>query len=101
MHLIAKKTIQNNCLKYADAKDQLLLWAKDVENAVWKTPSDIKKNDASVSFVGDSRVVFNIKGNKYRLITDINYEKGWVFVIRFLTHAEYDKVDVATISAEY
>ncbi len=101
MHLFTKKAIQDYCLQYPDAKEQLLFWAKDVKDSLWKTPNDIRKTDARVSFVGDSRVVFNVKGNKYRLITDINYEKGWVYVIRFLTHSEYDKIDVATISAEY
>ena len=76
MHLYTKKTIQDYCLQYAEAKEQLLFWAKDVKDSVWKTPNDIKRNDATVSFIGDSRVVFNIKGNKYRLIADINYEKG-------------------------
>jgi len=99
MHLIKKKTIEIYCSKYADAKDKLLCWSKDIKEATWKMPNDIKKEDATVSFIGDSRVVFNIK--KYRLIADINYERGWVFVIRFLTHDEYDKIDVATISAEY
>ncbi len=100
MHLYTKKTIQDYCIKYADAKKQLLFWAKEVKDAKWETPKDIKNEDATVSFVGDSRVVFNVNGNKYRLIADINYEKGWVFVIRFLTHADYDKIDVATLSAE-
>jgi len=101
MHIFKISSIHSYCEKYAEAREQLLCWAKDVKEASWRTPAEIKKHDATVSIVGESRVVFNIKGNKFRLIADINYEKGWIFVIRFLPHNEYDKVNVATISAEF
>ena len=63
----------------------------------WKDPNDIKKTYANASILKDSRVVFNIKGNSYRLLTKFNFEKQWIF-IRFIgTHAEYDKIDANTI----
>jgi len=66
-------------------------------NADWKNPNDVKKTYASASILKQGRVVFNIKGNAYRLITRINFEKQWMF-IRFIgTHEEYDKIDAETI----
>jgi len=63
----------------------------------WKTPSDVKKSYANASILKNGRIVFNIKGNSYRLIVRINYEKQWVF-IRFIgTHSEYDKIDADNI----
>lgn len=67
------------------------------ENAGWRTPQDIKALYRNASFVGNNRVVFNIHGNKYRLIVAVNYTFSMVY-IRFVgTHAQYDKVDATTI----
>lgn len=83
--------------KYPDAEIPLKTWFKTVQKADWKTPNDIKLDYPSASIIAGNRMVFNIKGNKYRLIVKIEYEKQWVF-IRFVgTHAQYDKVDAATI----
>ncbi|NCA20214.1 MAG: type II toxin-antitoxin system HigB family toxin [Crocinitomicaceae bacterium] len=66
-------------------------------NTKWKSPSDIKLIYANASILKDSRIVFNIKGNSYRLVAKINYEKQWIF-IRFVgTHSDYDKIDANTI----
>jgi mRNA interferase HigB len=63
----------------------------------WFSPNDVKQNYINASILKDSRVVFNIKGNSYRLIVKFNYEKQWAF-IRFIgTHAEYDKINADTI----
>jgi len=68
-----------------------------VERAIWNTPADIKAVYQNVSFVANNRVVFNIKGNRYRLVAVVGYRHGVVY-IRFVgTHEEYDRVDVTTI----
>ncbi len=63
----------------------------------WKDPNDVKNTYANASILKDSRVIFNMKGNSYRLVTKFNFEKQWIF-IRFIgTHAEYDQIDANTI----
>lgn len=63
----------------------------------WKTPNDVKLTYANASILKDSRIVFNIKGNSYRLVVKFNFEKQWIF-IRFIgTHLEYNKIDTNTI----
>jgi mRNA interferase HigB len=80
-----------------EAVPHLKTWYDTVMNADWHTPSDVKKTYATASILKDSRIVFNIKGNSYRLIAKFNFEKQWVF-IRFIgTHKEYDKVDANSI----
>ena len=72
-------------------------WYHDVLQADWKSPADVKRVYASASIVGENRVVFNVKGNRYRLVVAINYSYG-VCYVRFVgTHAAYDRIDVATI----
>ncbi|MFN6944500.1 MAG: type II toxin-antitoxin system HigB family toxin [Cytophagaceae bacterium] len=72
-------------------------WYHEAESANWKSPNDIKMDYPSASILADNRMVFNIKGNKYRLIVRINYDYG-VTWIRFVgTHAEYDKIDANKI----
>lgn len=83
--------------KHADCKQQLLAWFQETDNKKWKSPKEIKKEYPSASFLEDNRVVFNIKGNKYRLIVKVNYDYQIVW-IRFIgTHAEYDKIDATKI----
>nr|WP_256488681.1 type II toxin-antitoxin system HigB family toxin [Pontibacter sp. HSC-36F09] len=83
--------------KHADSEQQLKAWYNEAEQADWKSPNDIKKDYPSASILEDNRMVFNIKGNNYRLIVRINYKYGVVW-IRFIgTHAEYDKVDATKI----
>jgi len=82
---------------HTDARQPLQAWYSDDKHAVWKKPSDIKGVYRNASFISNNRVVFNIKGNKYRLVVVIQYEHSIVY-IRFVgTHREYDKIDVATI----
>lgn len=72
-------------------------WYQTARNAEWNKPSDIKAFYSTVSILKNSRIVFNIKGNDYRLVVKINYERQWLF-IRFIgTHDEYDKIDANTI----
>lgn len=86
--------------KHAHAEQALLAWHSEAAKAVWKTPQDIKAHHASASFVGKNRVVFNIKGNDYRLIVAVAYRLGVVYIKFVGTHAEYDKVDAATVEWE-
>lgn len=80
-----------------DAEDALRAWHAEARKAAWKTPADIKAKYRSASFVADNRVVFNIAGNKHRLVVHVNYELG-VMLVKFVgTHAEYDEIDVATV----
>lgn len=97
MRVIAKKILREFWVKYTDSEQQLKTWYKEASKAVWESPNDIKDEYAKASILKSGRVVFNICGNKYRLIVDINYERQWVF-IRFIgTHKEYDKVDTDKI----
>lgn len=95
--IFAKSTLRQFWEKYPDSELYLKTWYDTAMSSDWKTPIDVKKSYANASILKDSRIVFNIKGNTYRLITKINFEKQWIF-IRFIgTHAEYDKIDANKI----
>ncbi|MDA9563537.1 type II toxin-antitoxin system HigB family toxin [Flavobacteriales bacterium] len=80
-----------------DSEQALKAWYQEARKATWQSPNEVKEQYRSASIVGNNRVVFNICGNKYRLVVKINYAAQWVF-IRFVgTHKEYDKIDVTTI----
>ena len=80
-----------------DGKESTLAWYRHVLQADWATPSDVKADFGNASILRDGRVVFNISGNKYRLVAWINYPYRVVY-IRFIgTHAEYDSIDAQTI----
>lgn len=95
--IIAKRTLREFWEKHADAEQYLKTWYETARTSDWKSPKDIKETYISASILKDGRVVFNIKGNAYRLIVKFNFERQWAF-IRFIgTHAEYDRVDANTI----
>jgi mRNA interferase HigB len=97
MRIISRKTLRDFWTEHADSEQQLKSWHKEASDAQWEKPDDIKKNYRTCSILPGNRVVFNIKGNTYRLIIKINYEFGIIW-IRFIgTHAEYDKIDAHTI----
>lgn len=97
MRVIAKKILREFWEKYTDSEDQLKTWYKEASKANWNSPNDIKADYAKASILKNSRAVFNICGNKYRLIVEINYLRQWIF-IRFIgTHKDYDKVDADNI----
>lgn len=84
-------------IKHSNSEQYLKTWYDTAMNSSWKTPNDIKKTYANASILKNGRIVFNIKGNSYRLIVKFNFEKQWAF-IRFIgTHAEYDKINADTI----
>lgn len=97
MRVIARKTLRDFWMTHSDSEPALKAWFYEAERSTWQSPAEIKLNYPSASILTDNRVVFNIKGNKYRLIVKINYDYGQVF-IRFVgTHAEYDKINASTI----
>lgn len=97
MRVISRKTLKNFWIKHPQAEQPLKAWFCEAEQALWDTPQDIKDHYRSADFLKNNRVIFNIAGNKYRLIVQINYSYSIVY-IRFLgTHKEYDKIDPETI----
>lgn len=97
MRIIAKKTLKDSWETHADAEQALRAWYHEVLHADWKAPQEIKAHYRSADILPDNRIVFNIKGNHYRLIVKIHYNTGIVF-IRFVgTHADYDRIDATTI----
>jgi mRNA interferase HigB len=97
MRIIAKSTLKKFWEKYPDAEQPLKAWHDEARKADWNSFQDIKKQFRSASVVGNDRVVFNIKGNDYRLIVLILFRPGKAF-IRFVgTHKEYNNIDAKTI----
>jgi len=97
VRVLSKKRLRDFWIKHNDCEQQLKSWYEEALDAHWKTTNDIKHEYPSASFIEDNRVVFNIKGNKYRLIVKINYKYSIVW-IRFIgTHAEYDRINAKTI----
>jgi len=97
MRVLSRKTLRQFWDKHPDARQPLQAWYADVKRANWKTPSDIKTVYQTASFLASNRVVFNIKGKKFRIIVVIEYRLGIVF-IRFIgTHQEYDHIDAEMI----
>lgn len=97
MRVVAKKILRAFWEKHDDSEQQLKTWYKEASKADWATPSQIKAEYSKASILKHGRVIFNICGNTYRLVVDINYERRWVF-IRFIgTHSEYDKIDANII----
>lgn len=95
--ILSKRTIRDFWENHPDSRDYLQTWYETAKDADWRKPVDIKDFYATVSILKNSRVVFNIKGNDYRLVAKINYARQWIF-IRFIgTHEEYDQIDANTI----
>ncbi|MGB9497823.1 MAG: type II toxin-antitoxin system HigB family toxin [Deltaproteobacteria bacterium] len=97
MRVISRKKLKEFWEKHPDARQSLQAWYADAKHADWKTPTDIKNIYNNVSLLANNRVVFNIKGNKYRLVVAAQY-KYRIIYIRFIgSHREYDKIDAASI----
>jgi len=95
--IFAKRTLREFWEKHADSEQYLKTWYETAMSSNWKTPNDVKKSYANASVLKNERIVFNIKGNSYRLIVKFNFDKQWIF-IRFIgTHAEYDNVNADII----
>lgn len=97
MRVISRKTLREFWDRHPEAQQPLQAWFDDVKHADWKSPAEIKDANRNASFLANNRVVFNIKGNRYRLIVAVQYVHG-ILYIRFVgTHQDYDRIDAATI----
>ena len=97
MRIIARRTLREFWARHPDAERPLRAWFVKAHAGRWRGPADIKAEYPSASLLADNRVVFNIGGNKYRLVVAIRYDARVVF-IRFIgTHQQYDRIDVASV----
>jgi mRNA interferase HigB len=97
MRIIARRTLREFWERHPDAEQALRAWYQDAQYAEWRTPTDIRQTYATASIIANNHVVFNIRGNNYRLVVAINYEFSIVY-IRFIgTHKEYDQIDATII----
>ncbi len=95
--IFAKGTLREFWSRHPYSEQYLKTWYNTAMNADWKKPEDVKRSYANASILKDSRVVFNIRGNSYRMVVKFNYMHQLAF-IRFIgTHSEYDKIDANTI----
>ena len=97
MRIIKEFPLREFWARHADAETTLRLWIHDCRNAVWRTVADVKAYARSADYVGNQRWVFNIGGNKYRLVVALCFKTGYALVKFIGTHAEYEKIDVATV----
>ena len=84
-------------VRYADAEKPLRLWIHDCKAATWKSVAEVKAYARSADYVGNQRWVFNVGGNKYRLVVALCFKTGYALVKFIGTHAEYDRIDVETV----
>jgi mRNA interferase HigB len=92
VNVISLITIYQFFRKHADAKGSLLSWYREVAHASWSGPADIKLRYPSASFLSSNMVIFNIKGNHYRLVVQVAYNTKIVMIRWIGTHSEYDKM---------
>ncbi len=97
MRVIAVKTLRQFAKKKKDAEQPILAWNQEACKAYWKNHHELKEQIRTASVINDKRVVFNIHGNKYRLVVDIEYRLQIIFIVWAGSHAEYDKIDVKKI----
>ena len=91
MKVVGTKLLTDFADRHADVRSQIKAWFSEVEDADWKNPQDIKNRYRNASFLAGNRVVFNLKGNKYRLLVRIQFDLEIVRVVKLGTHAEYRK----------
>jgi mRNA interferase HigB len=97
MRIIALRALRDFWQQYPDAEQPLRAWYHDIKQATWRTPADVKNAYRNASLIGNNRVVFNIKGNDYRLVVSVQYQQSIVY-IRFVgTHEQYDRVDATMV----
>ena len=97
MRIIALSALRTFWNRHPDAEMPLRAWYALASRANWKTPADIKEAYRNASFTANNRVVFNVKGNDYRLVVSVHYDRGLMYVRFVGTHRQYDKIDVAMI----
>jgi mRNA interferase HigB len=97
MRVIALSALREFWTRHPQAETPLRVWYAEAGRADWKSPADIKAAHRNASFLANNRVVFNIKGNDFRLVAAVHYNRGMMFVRFVGPHAEYDRIDAATI----
>ena len=97
MRIIAFKALREFWERHPQAETSLRGWYAEVSHADWKTPTEIKAVHRNASFLPNNRVVFNIKGNDFRLVVAVRYTQGLMFVRFVCSHAAYDRIDAKTI----
>ncbi len=97
MRIVALKTLREFWARHPDAEQTLRAWHDEVSRAQWSTPADVKAQFGHASILKGRRVVFNIKGNDYRLVAALAYHTGLVFIKFVGTHAEYDRINAETV----
>lgn len=99
MRIIAFKTLREfyGNKAFADAEVPLRAWYHETKNVNWRNSNELKQQFKNASIIGDGRVVFNIKGNDYRLVVAIDYEFQAIFIKFIGTHEQYNKIDAKTI----
>jgi mRNA interferase HigB len=103
MRIIARRTLQRFVQSLAGHKDQpavkaaLDAWFAEARRARWRSTADVRGSYATATIVTAERVVFNVKGNAYRLVVAIDFEKGIVWIKWIGTHKDYDRIDVGTV----
>lgn len=98
MRIFSRNTLVEFWKKHPDAEQPLRLWFSIVEKAAWTSPTQVRAVFGSADFLADNRVVFDIKGNTYRLVVQIKYGPLFLVFIRFVgTHPEYDRIDATKV----
>jgi mRNA interferase HigB len=98
MRVIAVKTLKEKWKAYPQAEQALLAWYEEAATAQWNNPNELKQQYRNASILTDERVVFNIHGNTFRLLADIEYRLKIVFIVWFGPHKGYDKIDAKKVS---
>ena len=96
-NIISLKHLVEFYEKHPNSKTSILIWIAVTKHTVWQKPSDVLQDFPDADPVKNNRVVFNIAGNKYRLIVQLSYPRQWVFIKFIGTHAEYNRIDAATV----
>ena len=97
LHVIAQETLIDFWKTHPDSEAPLGAWHAEADVAEWKEPRNIKARYPSASFIDGNRVVFNIGGNKYRLVVDVRWNWGKVFIVWIGKHSDYDKLDITKL----
>ncbi len=100
MKIVAVRILRDFWNKYPDSEQPLKAWVDEVRNTAWKQPADVKARYGNASILRNRRVVFNVKGNDYRLVTSVAYRFQAVYVKFIGTHKQYDAIDAETIELE-
>ena len=97
MRIIALKALREFWGKHASAEVPLRAWYAIASRAQWRSPADVKAAYRAASFVGGNRVVFNIKGNEFRLVVAVHYNRGLIYVRFVGTHQQYDRINAESV----